>query len=314
MTYAPPTPAQFMGGYRLNMWQADHEPNRKRRALVLRGHDGIGAMAVQMLHVRHWRISVHVPISGSHDSPENQRYMLEAEELVRTLGGEEVVFDDGGLPGDPWWDDGRAAAARLIDGLREDGDVFDAVIDTIGGKEIRDAAERLLKSTGEVDETGDKRVRNLDGPAPPSKNTKKVGGGQFTTVVGDFPERPIPTTADNFRSGLRSLKHGGAGGSVGMLEEGRARVGYAWVSAAQDVDWEGDDVAMTIGHLLNLAEEQQVKPIVQRATVTDEYLPEYHWQSGVIPLEKAPEIFINGDSPLRAGGTMVVKVAADESE
>ncbi|KAJ2932460.1 hypothetical protein H1R20_g4623, partial [Candolleomyces eurysporus] len=127
---------------------SDHEPNRRRRALVLRGHDGIGAMAIQMLVLRGWRVSAHVPVPGSHDTEDAKRYMSEAEDRVRKLGGEEVVFDDGGLAHDPWWDDGRAAAVRVIDGLREDGDVFDAVLDTMGGREIREASERLLRSNG----------------------------------------------------------------------------------------------------------------------------------------------------------------------
>ncbi|RXW23585.1 hypothetical protein EST38_g2270 [Candolleomyces aberdarensis] len=294
---------------------SDHEHNRRRRALVLRGHDGIGAMAIQMLVLRGWRVSAHVPVPGSHDTEDAKRYMSEAEDRVRKLGGEEVVFDDGGLPHDPWWDDGRAAAVRVIDGLREDGDVFDAVLDTMGGREIREASERLLRSNGGPDAapaggaTGAKAVLSLDGNTPWGKNQRRSGIGQFTTLVGETPERIIPTTADNFRAGLRSLKFSsGSGGSVG---EEKTKVGYAWISVAQDVDWEGDDVADSIGHVLRLALEHGVKPVVARASTRDEYSPEYAWQSGVIPFEKAPDIFINGDGPLSAGGTMVVKVAAD---
>ena len=289
----------------------DHEESRKRRALVLRGHDGIGAMAVQMLALRGWRVSVHVPINAEAGSEEAAQLMVLAEARAQKIGGEEVVFDDGGQPGDPWWDDGRAAAVRLIHGLTDDGDVYDAVIDTIGGRDIREASERLLKSTGKVNPHREElAVASLDGPAPPNRSEKKAGIGQFTTLVGEVPERVIPTTADSFRAGLRSLKLGGGGSSGEDVNGVKTKVGYAWISVAQDVDWEGEDIAATIGNVVRLALEYNVTPVVKRPSTADEFPgPEHQWQSGIMPLEKTPEIFVNGDSPLCGGGTMAINIA-----
>src|SRR5271168_110342 len=77
------------------------------------------------------------------------------------------------------------------------------------------------------------------------------GMGQFTTLVGDVPERPMPSAGDNFRTGLRSFRFGsndnGAGNAgVGNGDEGNAEVGYAWVSVAQHVDGEGEDTLASV--------------------------------------------------------------------
>ncbi|KAF9449549.1 hypothetical protein P691DRAFT_812211 [Macrolepiota fuliginosa MF-IS2] len=258
---------------RLNL--GDHENGRRRRALVLKGHDGIGAIAVQMLVLRGWRVCVHVPFIAS---PPNvpttsaiaEGFMEEVEERIRKWGAEEVIFDDGEVVGS---DEGRGAVVRVIDGLREDGDVFDAVLDTVGGKDVRAAAEKLLRSPGrrvDPDESGNGGGRNGKGPAK--------GLGQFTTVVGDSPERAIPSAGDLFRAGLRSLKFGGGGGggstilstergssenvSVRSHEEKGGKVGYAWVNISQDVDWEGKGVGETIGSIMELALEYGIKPWV----------------------------------------------------
>ena len=64
------------------------------------------------------------------------------KEHMRVCGADEVIFNDGEEGGG--WDDGRGAAVQVLDTLREDGDVFDTVFDTIGGKEVREVAERLM--------------------------------------------------------------------------------------------------------------------------------------------------------------------------
>lgn len=327
----------------------DHESGRRRRALVLRGHDGIGAMALQMLVLRGWRVCVHVPFIAS---PPNvpttsaiaDRFMEEVEERIRKWGAEEVIFDDGEVVGT---DEGRGAVVRVVDGLREDGDVFDAVLDTVGGKEVREAAERLLRSPGrrmDSDESGISGGRNGKGGIR--------GMGQFTTIVGDNPERAIPSAGDLFRAGLRSLKFGtgSGGGSVLSTEKGSSenvsirshdskggKVGYAWINISQDVDWEGKDVGDTIGALVELALECGIKPWVgaeyaiangisqsRRGTPSPDdastSLPTEtcvttksetgHWEGKrIVPFEKTPDVFVDG-GPLMSGGTVVVKIAA----
>ncbi|GLB33283.1 hypothetical protein LshimejAT787_0101670 [Lyophyllum shimeji] len=272
---------------------------RRRRALVLRGHDGPGAMAVQMLVRRGWRVCVHVPfaclayegagLAGVGASGSEYR-MRRVEERVRAWGGEEVIFDDGekgeGV-------DERGPAVRVIERLCEDGDVFDAVLDTVGGKEVWEAAERLLKSVGGVGATG-REGGNGNGK---KEKPKKVGIGvkQFTTLVGDTPGRIMPSAGDNLKAGLRSLNFGG-GKSDGKKVEGK--VGYAWVSHAQDVDWEGEDIKETLGSVLRTVMEDGIRPWVGENT-----------PDRVVPFEKAPRVFVSGESSqLTEGGTVVVKV------
>ena len=288
---------------------ADHDQSPRRRILVLRGHDGTGAMAVQLLVQRGWRVSVHVPFSSvpSHASQEvGDAFMRVIEERVRIWGADEVIFDDGEEGGGG--DDGRGAAVRVLDTLREDGDVFDAVLDTVGGKEVREAGERLLRSPGFATEQV---------PAP-----QRQGIGQFTTLVGDVPERVIPSAADNFRAGLRAFRLGGpqtqdTAGHGGVLANGTAadeepnaspakglgKVGYAWISVAHDVDWDGDDVGETLGIVVRLALENGVRPIVE--DVGD---AKGESRERVVSFERAPVVFVD-DGPLKDGGTVVVKVA-----
>jgi hypothetical protein len=196
--------------------------------------------------------------------------MEEVEERIREWGAEEVIFDDGEIVG---MDEGRGAVVRVVDGLREDGDVFDAVLDTLGGKEVREAAERLLRSPGRKTNPDE----SLNGGSRNNKSTAR-GTGQFTTVVGDNPERAIPSAGDLFRAGIRSLKFGtGGGGNSSISNSDKAssetvnvrandskggKVGYAWINISQDVDWEGQDVGETIGSLMELALDYGIKPWV----------------------------------------------------
>ncbi|KAG6856367.1 hypothetical protein H0H87_005277 [Tephrocybe sp. NHM501043] len=293
---------------------------RRRRVLVIRGHDGAGAMAAQMLVRRGWRVSVHVPFTCLHheadgledgdeyrdvEEKENalgdreregkeRYYMRKVEERVRAWGGEEVIFDDGN---DGEGDGERDALVRIINQLREDGDAFDAVLDTVGGKEVWEAAEQLLKM---VPTPGPDAGTVL--AASSGKKLKRIGVGvkQFTTLVGDFPGRTIPSAGDNFKAGLRSLNFGSR--SDGKKLEGK--VGYAWVSHAQDVDWEGEDIRDTLQKVLRTVAEDGIRPWVgegRRTKLTS--------RDRVIPFEKAHEAFVSGDkSTLTDGGTVVVKV------
>ncbi len=231
----------------------DHEPGQtSRRVLVLRGHDGIGGMAVQMLANRGWRVCVHAPMPALKDEDE---YMRDIEDRIREWGGEEVVFDDG---------EGRGAVVRVIERLMGDGDTFDAILDTVGGKDIWDVSQKLLNGTG-----------------------KGKSCGQFTTLVGDIPEKIIPSAGSHFKAGLRSLRNT-------HNHEG-SKVGYAWVSIAQDVDWEGEDVRDSIGAVLRLAINEGIKPFVGGDART-------------VPFERTPNVFSAGF--FNSGSTVVVKVVS----
>ena len=265
------------------------EANSAPKALVLSGHDGAGAMAVQMLAKRGWRVSVHVPVptripiiqnvSRLYVEEDSQRmqYLQETEQVIRSWGAEEVLFvrqhDDDV--------DGRGGAIELMRRLVEAEEEFDGVLDTIGGKEVWDAGEVLLSC--------------------------RMGGGeaQFTTLVGDAPERVVPSASDLFKSGVRSTKAHGTGSSAGMRRhsidtindsrksKAKGKVGYAWVIINQDVDWQGEDIADSLRTVIREAAMQRgVRPLVRG--------------DKIVPFEKTPEVFIGG--VLGSGGTAVVKV------
>ncbi|KAJ7499376.1 hypothetical protein FB451DRAFT_1428973 [Mycena latifolia] len=249
-----------------------------RRALVLQGHAGTGGLVARMLARTGWRVCVHAPGSladgagaAAEETEADKAHMRRVQARVRAWGVEEVVFDDGGAAGERG-DGGRGAAVRAVERLIADGDAFDAVVDTVGGRAVWEAGERLLAAGG-----------------------PGAGRKQFTTTVGDAPARPVPTAKDNFRAGLRALRGSnqpqGAKGAGGK----RSEVGYAWVSAAQDVDWEGADVRDALGAVLRLAlAEGGVRPVVEAER----------------PFERAPEVFERGDGAgaVLRGGSVVVRV------
>ncbi|TFK43073.1 hypothetical protein BDQ12DRAFT_674342 [Crucibulum laeve] len=286
----------------------DHDNGRRRRALVLRGHDGAGAMVVQMLVQRGWRVSVHAPLAVPSSAPQDDtfRYMAAIEDRVRAWGGEEVVFDDGDIGAD----DGRGAVVRMIERLRADGDSLDAVLDTVGGKEVREAAERLLRAAGTPSSDGLRTPMSADGKSTLGRVAKrKTPMGHFTTLVGDAPDRTIPTAADHFRAGLRSLRFGGDASKAEDNEvKSSGKVGYAWVSIAQDVDWEGQHVGESIGVVLRMALESGIRPWI--GSTIDEEDTDCAWgHKKLVPFENTPGVFVD-NGPLGNGGTVVVKVAA----
>ncbi|KAJ7667543.1 hypothetical protein DFH06DRAFT_983356 [Mycena polygramma] len=278
-----------------------------RRALVLHGHAGTGGLVARILVRRGWRVCVHAPGSlaplSEHDNDpddaeeeeRDREHMRSVQARARAWGG----------------DGGRGAAVRAIERLIGDGDEFDAVIDCVGGREVWEAGERLLAR----------------GDAANGRGKRK----QFTTTVGDCPARPVPTAKDNFRAGLRALK--GASASVSAPKEkekeekakksrfrskskssssgkngggGGHVVSYAWVSAAQDVDWEGEDVRDSLGGVVRMALEEGVRPVVEEGV------------KAALPFERAPEVFEparwrGGDGGVGAGvlrgGSVVVRVA-----
>lgn len=284
------------------MTTTEHPQGRRRRVLVLRGHDGVGAMAVQLLAKRGWEVSVHVPFSASSTTydptttdPEYvDPFPRNIQERARDWGADEIIFDEEAGDG---IDDGRIAAIRVMESLREDGDVFDAILDTVGGKEVREAGEKLLRSAG-VATTPGVYAGNEPPMSPRVRGDKAKGVGQFTTLVGDVPERPIPTTADHFRAGMRSfgVESGARNGDEGTTADMRGnKVGYAWVSIAQDVDWEGEDISETLSSVLRLALEERVRPVIGA-------------RYRVVPFEQAPYVFVD-KGPLGHGCNVVVKIA-----
>lgn len=275
--------------------EVDDRTGRRRRALVLRGHDGVGAMAVRLLIAKGWDVSIHAPCPYPAESEDGDVYMAAVEERARAWGCDEIIFDDGIEAGD----EGRGAVVRVLERLWRDGDVIDAVLDTVGGKEIWEASERVLKSS----------ISSPDGGFRTLTKKSSKGYAQFTTLVGDSPSRVVPSASDLFKAGVRSLRMGvkPSGGykddgpnSPGRLSGGSAsdrKVGYAWVGTAQDVDWEGQNISESIAAVLKLALEGLAKPWVGSPSE----------DRRVVTFERAPEVFID-DGPLSQGSTVVVKI------
>ncbi|KAK1231062.1 hypothetical protein PQX77_005828 [Marasmius sp. AFHP31] len=283
-----------------------------KRILVLHGHDGVGAIAAQMLMKHGWKVVVHAPCR---EDPE-----IIAQ--VKGWGGDAVVFDGG-----------EGVVQMMERWIEKGGFGIDAILDTVGGKEVWDVGERLLRTQTQGQE-GRLRTRtesqpemmNAATPFPPppptppvpplpaplkssnslsrrlgsirrrntssststgtrSESSAATGGGggvkQFTTTVGDFPERPIPSASDHFKSGIRSMRKTG--------------VDYTWVNLAQDIDFEGGDVRDALKRVIRMALEDGVRPNVG--------------VGNVISLDKAPEVFMAGsERGMEDGNTIVVRV------
>lgn len=283
-----------------------HNAEKGKRVLVLRGHEGTGAMAVQMLVRRGWRVSAHVPLPVFVDDEQRtmeMAYMKAVEDKVRAWGADEVIFDDGGEDEDGASriedrGDGRSAIVRVITRLLDDGDVFDAVLDTVGGKEVWESSERLLRGIGRTPPR-----RSQKGVFKPEslrqKSYHRKGMGLFVTLVGDYPDRPIPSASDLFKTGLRSLK---SNHNVQDRESGgNGKVGYVWINSAQDVDWEGEDTRESLGAVVNMALNEGIRPFIGENNRTD--------YDRVVTFERAPRVF-TGHEHLGHGAVTVVKIVS----
>lgn len=281
---------------------------------MLGGASGSGVMSVKMLARRGWAVTAYVPRYHRDGGGEAvEEWEAEMEARLCEWGAEEVLFDDDDI--DEAERGPAFGAITMIDRLRKDEEIFDAVLDTIGGKEIWEAGEKLLLLNAYSKMSRDRTRATL-----------------FTTLVGDVPERPIPTTSDHFRAGVRSRKggerhgsggggSGGGGGGRGGKEKGKGgdgKVGYAWVCGAQDVDWEGEDVRNTLGGVLaECLKEGTATTVGGGGGVSLSgkgsgsgnggrgVRPWVRERGSVVPLERAPEVF--GGKMLEEG-TCVVKI------
>jgi hypothetical protein len=197
---------------------------------------------------------------------------------------------------------------------------FDAVIDTIGGCEIWEAGRALLSLP-----VHDAARANIE--------------GQFTTLVGDAPDRVVSTASDHFRAGVRALRignpkgaskvHADADFSQATVRPARGKkdkkmkprpVNYAWVNIMSDVDWEGANVRDSLGAALAMAVEESVRPAVGLAdfpnvSIKGKGKMTATFSSGdgeklgkVIPFENTPQVF-NAGGGLEYGGTVVSRIA-----
>ncbi|KAG6336330.1 hypothetical protein ID866_2755 [Astraeus odoratus] len=175
------------------------------------------------------------------------------------------------------YDDEQGSVIALLSYLNKAGVRVDAILDTIGGRGVWEAGRDLLALP----------VRVGEGVSTWERERGEVEA-QFTTLVGDAPDRIVASAGDNFRAGIRAFKRGGSGsgskeyehllerefGSLEVLSiKSKAKshtkiklrpraVNYSWVSLTSDIDWEGDDVCDTLRAVLRLACEHGVRPTV----------------------------------------------------
>ncbi|KIP09818.1 hypothetical protein PHLGIDRAFT_28790 [Phlebiopsis gigantea 11061_1 CR5-6] len=295
------------------------DSGRRARILVLQGHDGPGAIAVQMLSYKGVQVWVQVPDSvAREDASSGEEEDADGPGPSGTTRTKETRFDRLEARLRAWGAEAICVGDPLevLERLAQDGRSFDAILDTIGGTDVWEAGRKVLL----VD---------------PEQDTSLAQDAAFTTLVGDTPSRPIPSAQDHLRSGFRSLKRTMSTGnrsrsnsptksssnslrspskdSLGPLSRRspstkvktqKRSVSYAWVSVAADLDFEGGDVRDSLGALVGMVEEGLVRP-----WLGDERDDE---EPRIVPFDKSPEIFRrDGDGPvgpLKDGGTCVVRI------
>ncbi|OCH95889.1 hypothetical protein OBBRIDRAFT_442048 [Obba rivulosa] len=284
--------------------RAREDPDRGARVLILQGHDGPGALAMQLLRKTGARVCVQVPESavrpiekpssepaedGEKTSKEPRSRREQVEERLLSWGAEEICV------GDPLF---------VIEQLARKGTAFDAILDTVGSVDIWEAAQKLFLlgptppaspalSMTSLDETGGVRSK------------KSRSRAQFTTLVGDMPARAIPSAQDNLKSGFRSLRRSSTASARSGGRRVKRTLGYTWISAAADVDFEGEDVRDSLASVVSMVERGLMKPWIGGGDGEDD-------EGKVLPFEKAPEAFrrdmLGPHGILKDGGTCVVKI------
>ena len=267
--------------------------SRLRRVLVLDGHSGVGALSVQILVRRGWKVIVHVSpeaVSSTGDPAlSSGSAFKKLESRLRRWGVENVCLGEA-----------TAVIAKLGERCKAQPEdyVIDGVLDTIGGLDIWNAAQQHILSRPS------KPLNSELGPT-----TDDLIPPQFTTLVGDDKERTIPSAQDHFKAGFRSMKRAM-----------NAACGYAWISVAADIDGEGSDVRDALAGVVKWVEETRgrVKPYVEGQEMSDSALgPEDGTEKStmdstgrVVVFEKAPLVFAEGAKRLTYGGNVVVKVVS----
>ena len=97
----------------------------------------------------------------------------------------------------PPYDTEQDSAIMLLAYLERAFVRVDAILDTIGGRSVWEAGRALLAR-----------------PVRTGVSTRADVEAQFTTLVGDAPNRVVASAGDNFRAGVRTLRIGGSGSSV----------------------------------------------------------------------------------------------------
>jgi hypothetical protein len=250
----------------------------RKRVLVLEGHEGAGALSVQMLARKGWNVVVQV---SPHAIMTSGRSLETIERRLRSWGVEEIY------PGDA-----LDVLRMILERCETEGYVVDGVLDTIGGADIWSASQQVLQRA----------------PGPPiqdiqgSERSEFVVPPQFTTLVGDDPERPVPTAQGLFKAGLRSLKRAMIGNGVACA--------YSWVSVGADIDGDGLDIRDALAGIIKWVENTQgaVKPWIGEEQETDPEKRLMSLDGKIVVFEKTPRVFAGASTSLSNGGTVVIKI------
>ncbi|QRW01611.1 Zinc-binding dehydrogenase [Ceratobasidium sp. AG-Ba] len=210
---------------------------RGMRALVLQAHDGPGALAVQAMRALGMHVTAHVP----------------AGIPTEAVDGVEIVVGD----------DPVEVVARLEE------NVYDAVIDTVGGRRVWDACRRVMC----VD-------------------------AHFTTLVGDSSDT-VPSINAHVKSSFRSL-------SRAFAKRDKA-LAYQWVSPAADLDHEGEDIKHSLTAVAELAAAAAYNN-GRSAVHGYAMLPRVTCSFPLERAPDAFAVDETGRGPLIGGGTVVVRV------
>ncbi|QRW16184.1 hypothetical protein RhiXN_04185 [Rhizoctonia solani] len=187
---------------------------RPMKVLVLQAHDGAGLCAVQIMRQLGMHVTAQVPIGSENvnfgtgptlglkvrgRTRAGKGREVEPPRSTKRMGEVQVVVGD-----DP---------VEVIGRLEES--VYDAVVDTVGGRKVWDACRRVMCSDA-----------------------------HFTTLVGDSTDS-IPSINAHVRSSFRSLARAWARRDKGL--------GYQWVSPAADLDHEGEDIRHSLNAVSDAA-------------------------------------------------------------
>ncbi|KAI0092524.1 hypothetical protein BDY19DRAFT_490111 [Irpex rosettiformis] len=271
---------------------ADEVPTKKFHALVLQGHDGIGALAVQMLARRGVSVIVQVPDGAARDdaneggdsddeddedgvsatpihkrhtssqsaSPAKEKGKGKGKETVQPAVPKQTRFDKLEARLRAWGAEeiGVGAPLEVVERMVEDGRSFDVVIDTVGGTEIWETCRKLLLADPEQDATrhspGDSSLSSLSG----------------LTKVGDSPSKPIPTAHDTLRSGFRSIRRSASSRSKSRGRDGSVSPTKSSTSLALPLTSPSKD---SLGSVLRRGNSWRGRPKAQKRTVN------YAWVS-----------------------------------
>jgi hypothetical protein len=250
----------------------------RKRVVVLEGHQGAGALSVQMLVRKGWNVVVQV---SSHVIAASGNSFEMVDGRLRSWGVEEVY------PGDA-----LDVLRRILDRCETEGYLVNGILDTVGGVDIWSVSQRVLQRAYK--------------PSVPNGQASEVsdfvGLPQFTTLVGDEPDRPIPTAQSHLKAGLRSLKRAMAGNGVA----------YSLISVGADIDGDGLDVRHALGGIIKWVEDTHgvVRPWVGEEEENDVDTKRVMGTNGkIVVFENTPQVFTGARVDFFNGGTVVVKVA-----